>query len=526
MDLQGYLDLLKRRWSLLLMGPLLAGLGGLIISGQLAPSYQATVRILLNPEPPETLARYADAFSYERFANTYAALVTSPEVLGAAGERLDLPLGPDDFADEIRATPIRETQLIEITVTDEDPQRAASVANTVAEVLRDENPGRDIAPGTVSIIQPATAPANPVSPNHAQNLLFAMVLGLMLAGLATVGLEMLDNAVKTPAAAAAASGAPALAVVEPSPSTDTTPQSLSWLGGVRDRFKWAEATLAFIESITGSKGDGHARREEERSLEGYRQLRTSLTFGKPDPQLKTIVVTSPNQGEGKSTVAAHLAIVLAQAGDQVILIDADLRQLYHEEPLDVPKAAGVQMGLAGLLVNNIMDPSPALVETAWPNLRLLPSGPLPQNPAELLSSERMWRLITSIRSQADFAIFDTPGGLAVTDAVVLAARADATLLVAAAGQTRVQDLEENALMLRRAGASIAGVILNKTRLPRGVSRRVGGHSRVLDVVGSLAGDGDPRNGEVSRPGQPARRRPSRRATPVVFHAPAGQRDEA
>jgi non-specific protein-tyrosine kinase len=197
--------------------------------------------------------------------------------------------------------------------------------------------------------------------------------------------------------------------------------------------------------------------QHTRSAEAYRQLRTNVHFTTLGSELKTIVVTSSNPAEGKSTTAANLATVLAQAGDRVILVDTDLRRSSLRGIFNTKTS----IGLTGLLLSNSHDPSQALVETHWENLLLLPAGVMPPNPSELLTSARMLSVIQSLRQMADYVIFDTPPILAVTDAIVLAARTDGTILVTEAGGTRTEALRQAARTLKQANARVLGVVLNK-----------------------------------------------------------------
>jgi capsular exopolysaccharide synthesis family protein len=175
--------------------------------------------------------------------------------------------------------------------------------------------------------------------------------------------------------------------------------------------------------------------------------------------LKTILVTSCSPGEGKSTTAAGLAAVLAQAGESVILVDTDLRRPTQHTIFGVPNS----FGLTGLLLSDAYDPAPALVPSGLKNLQLLPSGPLPPNPADLLMSENMERIVANLRQRADYVIFDSPPVLAVTDATILAGRTDGTILVAEAGSTRTRNVMDALQDLEKTQARLVGLVVNKVR---------------------------------------------------------------
>ena len=148
--------------------------------------------------------------------------------------------------------------------------------------------------------------------------------------------------------------------------------------------------------------------------------------------------------------------MLAQAGESVILVDTDLRRYAPQRQPGSPT-----IGLTGLLLEDVKDPNVALMNTRWPHLKLLPSGILPPNPSELLTSDKMIKVIDQLRGMADYVIFDTPPILAVTDAVILAARTDGTIIVTAAGKTRTEQLRETVRLLRQANARMIGVVLNR-----------------------------------------------------------------
>jgi non-specific protein-tyrosine kinase len=201
---------------------------------------------------------------------------------------------------------------------------------------------------------------------------------------------------------------------------------------------------------------------DSRPATSYRQLRSNLRYLTATDDIKALVLTSANVDEGKSTTATNLAIVLAQGGETVILVDADLRRY---EPERQPDVSG-SVGLTGLLRTDHPDIPAALVATRWPNLWLLPAGPLPPRPADLLGSDRMTRLTRTLRGMAKYVIFDTPPMLAVPDARLLAENADAALVVTAAGKTRTRSLRRVVRTLNQTRSQVLGVVLNKLTPPR------------------------------------------------------------
>lgn len=194
--------------------------------------------------------------------------------------------------------------------------------------------------------------------------------------------------------------------------------------------------------------------------EAYRSLRTNLEFSSLDRPLKTMVVTSAGPEEGKSTTLANLAVTLAQAEKKVILVDCDLRRPSQHEIFEV----GNSLGLTSMVVDEEAFRNPPLQETPVPNLKLLPSGPLPPNPSELLGSRRMEEIIATLRERADLVLFDAPPIIAVTDAAVLASKVDGVLLVIRAGTTKRDHAQRAKALLEKVNARLVGAVLNNVRM--------------------------------------------------------------
>lgn len=193
--------------------------------------------------------------------------------------------------------------------------------------------------------------------------------------------------------------------------------------------------------------------------EGYRMLRTNLQFASAGKDLKTIVVTSSVSGEGKSTTSINLATTLAQADNEVLLMDCDLRKSSLHKYLHISNSKGLSSLLAG------MDPlEEVLQSTQVERLQVITAGPMPPNPAELLSSVSMESFMKTIRGKYDFVILDCPPVVAVTDGAVLAAQADGTILVVASGETPIEVAQDAKGNLQKVGANILGVVLNKTKI--------------------------------------------------------------
>lgn len=187
--------------------------------------------------------------------------------------------------------------------------------------------------------------------------------------------------------------------------------------------------------------------------EAYRSLRTNLEFYSLDHPLRTLLVTSPAPDEGKSTTLANLGVINAQAGKRIILLDGDLRRPRLHELFGLSNNTGVTTAIL-----NPEAPLP-LQNTTVPNLRVMTSGPLPPNPADLLASARMKALLDHLVTEADLVLLDAPPVIVVTDAVVLAAKVDGVLLVVSAGQTRREHAQRARDLLAKVNARLIGAVL-------------------------------------------------------------------
>jgi capsular exopolysaccharide synthesis family protein len=200
------------------------------------------------------------------------------------------------------------------------------------------------------------------------------------------------------------------------------------------------------------------------AAEAYRTLRTNLMFSGLDRALRTLVVTSPTPGVGKSITAANLAVTMAQSGKSTVLVDCDLRRPRQHEIWGVDNALGLTSMVLG-------EAEPPLVDVGVPNLWLLPSGPLPPNPADLLGSARMDEVISTLGEGADMLLFDTPPVIAVTDTALLATRLDGVLLVVRAGSTRRDHAQRAKELLERVNIRVVGAVITNAE----VDTRLGGY---------------------------------------------------
>ena len=192
------------------------------------------------------------------------------------------------------------------------------------------------------------------------------------------------------------------------------------------------------------------------AAEAYRALRTNLSFSSLDDPIHTLVVTTPAPQEHKSLVIANLAIIMAQGGNRTILVDCDLRRPALHEIFGLDNRAG----LTTMMLDKAAMDAPPLQGTEIENLSVLPSGPLPPNPADLLGSRRMDDVIARLIQGADIVLLDAPPVVAVTDAAVLGSKVDGVLLVVSAGVTRREHAERAKEMLEQVNVRIVGAVLD------------------------------------------------------------------
>lgn len=220
--------------------------------------------------------------------------------------------------------------------------------------------------------------------------------------------------------------------------------------------------------VVNHRSDGLVTVSTPRSpiSEAYRTLRTNLEFSSLDRTLKTMVVTSPGPEEGKSTTLANLAVALAQAEKRVVLVDCDLRRPSQHQIFGLKNS----VGLTTMMVDDEAMSSPPLQETEVPGLLLLPSGPLPPNPSELLGSRRMEEIMAILSERADMVLFDAPPIIAVTDAAVLSSKVDGVLLVINAGGTKREHAQRAKSLLAKVNANLVGAVLNNVKMDTSLHR--------------------------------------------------------
>lgn len=431
MELRDYLRIIRRNWILIvaavLTGILVAAGSSMLMRATYTSDTQLFVSIQNSGSAQEL--QQGNTFSQAR-VQSYVKTATTPVVLQPAIDALGLDMSATDLAARVNATSDLNTVLINISVNDTSPVQAAAIAQAIAASLidaiealeRPKNGGSS--PVNLSIVTPAEAPTTPSAPNTKLNLLLGLVIGLALGVTAAILRTTLDNRVRGEADLRRVTSAPLL-------------------GGI-----------SFDQDATRKPLLTQAAAQSPRA-ESFRQLRTNLQFANVSGRAKSVLLTSSLPGEGKSTTATNLAIALAQAGQTVCLVDADLRRPMVNEYLGLDRNAGLTTALVGSSdVNELLQP--------WgeDNLFVLTSGQIPPNPSELLGSEEMKHLVDRLEHAFDTVIIDAPPLLPVTDAAVLAQHVGGVVVVVGSQKIKVQDLEKSLGALELVGATLLGIVMN------------------------------------------------------------------
>jgi capsular exopolysaccharide synthesis family protein len=285
---------------------------------------------------------------------------------------------------------------------------------------------------TVRVVDSAPLPTFAISPNRTRALVFSAFLGILLGLGLALGLEKLDDSVK-------------------SPDELTTRFQLPVLGLIP---AIRAATKVGSEAVPLNRLVSHA---DPRSVvaEAYRSLRTNLSFARAQSAARTLVLTSPGPADGKSTTATNLAITFAQQAQRVLLVDADLRRAVLDKTFQLPRSPGLTEVIVGAAT---IDDS--IHATSVENLHVMVSGQLPPNPSELLGSPRMREVLAELRERFDVVLFDSPPLLAVTDAAVLSTLVDGVILVVRMGTTARAAVRRATSHLRAVHSRVLGAVLN------------------------------------------------------------------
>src|SRR5215472_12524615 len=341
---------------------------------------------------------------------------------------------------------VMSQKMIEYNILKREAEANKTLYDSLQTKLKEGQIASGLKSSNIRIVDPALVPTTPARPAKTRNLMLAFLVGLVGGiGLALLR-EYLDNTVKTPDDVETLARLPSLAVVPSFSDGGVLTKRAGLLKGAAS--KVSEKRIELV---------AHHLPKSQMS-EAFRALRTALLLSQAGHPPQVILVTSALPREGKTTAAANLAVTLAQLGDKTILLDADLRKPGVGRLLNLAadKHAGLSSYLAGVSTLDLVTvPHPAI-----PNLVAIPTGPLPPNPADLLSSHKLAEAIAQLRENYKFVIIDSPPIMAATDAVILSVQADGVLLVVRSGETPKEAFTRTRGLLNSVKCHLLGVVLN------------------------------------------------------------------
>jgi polysaccharide biosynthesis transport protein len=429
LELSDYIRIIRKYW-VLLVAATLVGLGvGAIASLVQKPVYSSTTQVFVSLQSGDTTAELAqgNTFTLSRVA-TYANLVDSQRVLDGVIASLGLDETFGSLDSRISASSVPETTIIEISATSDDPAEAAALADATAASLAEtvsaiEARPDQTSPVQLAVVERASVPSSPISPRTTVNIALGALIGLAIAVGFALLREVLDTRIRNERDVRAVTDAPLLGAIAFDPKAKQRPLIV------------------------------HADPLSPRS-ESFRTLRTNLQFIEVDDASRSLVVTSATPGEGKSTTTANLAIALADSGQTVILVDADLRKPKVAEYMNVDGGVGLTDVLIGRA--DLVD---AVQQWGTKSLYVLPAGQIPPNPSELLGSKAMATLLKELQAEFDWVLFDAPPLLPVTDAAVLSKHVESVVIIASAGKATKHQLETAVQLLETVDSELSGVVL-------------------------------------------------------------------
>ncbi len=435
LDIAELVRVLKRwRWIITLVPACCLLVAAILVFFIIPPTYEAYTTLLVGrniAREPQAAISYEDLVLSRQLVKTYSEIVKSWTVSEEVIRQLRLAMTVEQFAQKVSVTLVEETQVIRLGFFDGDPSLAQRVANSTASVFAQRVPEL-MKLNNVAVLDPARLPVVAAKPRKALAIALAGTAGLMATLLFILAVEYLDTRIQSRNEAEKILGVPVLGTI---PKRALSPEG--------------DATSPFLPLLDDPKSP---------VAEAYRSLRTNVQFLCNTKGAHIIAITSAQPMEGKTTVAANLAIGMAQTGKRVTLVDADLRRPTMHRVMGTPN----ESGLADLLVGGSDAPEQLLTTTMIAGLRILPSGPVPANPAELLESQRFADVLAYLRSISDLIIIDTPPITAVTDAAIISSLSSGVLLVTNGTTHRTAAVAQSAL--RQVSADILGVILNQVTL--------------------------------------------------------------
>ncbi|MFB2599460.1 polysaccharide biosynthesis tyrosine autokinase [Herbiconiux sp. P17] len=434
MEFRDYIRAIRKGWVFIVVFTLVGIAVAALISIVRTPTYESTAKVFVSVQSTGSISDLTQGGNFlQNQVKSYADVVNTPIVLQPVIDSLGLNLNVDELSKNISASSPLDTVIVEITVSDDSADASARIANAVASsfesTVADLVPANaeGVTPVKITVLQEASVPSLPSAPNVPLYIVIGALIGLIIGLTLAVVRHVLDTRIRNEHDVEAITDAPIL-------------------GGIVFDARTPENPLVV-------KNDPRSPRAES-----FRTLRTNLQFVGVGDTARSFVLTSSVPGEGKSTTSSNLAIAMALSGQQVVIVDADLRKPRLADYLGVEGA----VGLTDVLVGRA-QPSDVIVRWGDTNLYVLPAGRIPPNPSELLGSVAMVNLIKSLEKSFDVVLFDAPPLLPVTDAAILATKAGGALLMVAAGRAHKNQVRGAVTALSNVGAKVAGIVM--TMLP-------------------------------------------------------------
>jgi succinoglycan biosynthesis transport protein ExoP len=399
--------------------------------GQYGPNFPKVTRLRDQLTQMQSLIADAHKKAIEKVHNDYLAALSREKLLGNA------------LAKEKAEVGVLSQRMVDYNILRREFDTNQVLYQNLLQKLRDATLSATLQAPNVHVIDEATPPLHPIRPNRRRNIAVGLLIGLILG--ITLGFvqESLDSSVRTTEEAERLINAPALGVI-PSESD-----------GHRRELRPAGRPLSTV--VQNGVGMTVLKRPSSVLAESFRSLRTSVLLSTAPRPPQCLLVTSAQVGEGKTSITTNLALSFAQRGGAILIIDADLRRPCIAKTMGLPNEKGLSSFLTGAhsLDEVLIQYPPA------PNLWVLPAGPRPPDPAELLSSHLMEATLKDLLKRFTHIVIDSPPLLLVTDAVVLSAMADGVILVVSSGATTRGALSRAHRILENVGSRVLGMVLNK-----------------------------------------------------------------
>lgn len=419
----------RERWWVVAICSLAVGILALGVSLAQSPIYRATTTLYVTASGGDNAAAaYQGSMASQQRVSSYTKLVTSDAVVRSAIRTSGESLSVDEAKRSLSSVASTETVLLSVSFNSTSAEQAAIIANAVSESMVDyvanlETPSGGGPPlAKLTVVTPASVPSSPVSPKVSRNVAMGVLVGFVFGLVGILFAARFRTKIVTVEELEAAASLPVLASI---PDDE-----------------------ALVSTSIVSFGFGSSR-----AAEGFRKLRTSLSFASVDSPANSVVVTSAVAGEGKTTTAINLACALAETGRRVVLVDADLRRPRVAERLGLTSAVGLTDCLS-----SGGNPENFVQSTAIESLYVLASGSVPPNASELLESAKSGELFAALRELYDNVIVDSAPVLPVSDSLALSKWVDGTIIVAMKGFSKSRDVWSACNELARSGSRIVGAV--------------------------------------------------------------------